>query len=446
MVTVANSSLLNFESSASHNITVRGTDLGGLFYEEIFTINLTDVNETPIAVVDAATSTEASGTANGIAGTNPTGNVLANDTDVDAGDTKTVSGVAAGIVGSAATNVGTGVTGSFGSISIAANGVYSYTVDNNNATVQALAVGQSVHDVFTYTMQDAGGLTSTTQITITIQGANDAPVETSIEGTALGYTENTGAVAITSTIVVTDMDDNNFESAVVAITSNYSNGQDILAFTNQNGISGSWNATTGELTLTGSATVAQYQDALRSITYTNTSESPSTLTRTVTFTVNDGAANSNTQTRDIAISLTNDAPVLDNTGAMIFTTITEDQTANSGNTVASIISSAGGDRITDVDAGAAEGIAVTALTSGNGTWEYSVNGGTNWTAVGAVSDSSALLLRSNDLLRFVPNGQNATTGEITFRAWDQTGASAGQQGTKVDASTSGGTNRLQCSY
>ncbi len=32
----------------------------------------------------------------------------------------------------------------------------------------------------------------------------------------------------------------------------------------------------------------------------------------------------------------------------------------------------------------------------------------------------ALLLRSTDLVRFVPNGENATSGDITFRAWDQT--------------------------
>ncbi len=68
-------------------------------------------------------------------------------------------------------------------------------------------------------------------------------------------------------------------------------------------------ATNGTLTLSGSATLAQYQAALRSITYTNTSDNPSTATRTVSFTVNDGSVNSNTQTRDIAITAGNDAPV-----------------------------------------------------------------------------------------------------------------------------------------
>ncbi len=143
-----------------------------------------------------------------------------------------------------------------------------------------------------------------------------------------------------------------------------------------------------------------------------------------------------TEVASITVTAVNDAPVLDNTGNMTLTTITEDATTNSGNTVASIISSAGGDRITDVDSGAVEGIAITATTNGNGAWEYSIDNGSNWLSVGSVSDNSALLLRSTDLVRFVPNGQNATTGDITFRAWDQTSGAAGN---KVDAFTNGTT-------
>src|SRR5204862_425335 len=76
------------------------------------------------------------------------------------------------------------------------------------------------------------------------------------------------------------------------------------------------------------------------------------------------------------------------------------------------------------------------LVSSTGTWQYSTDSGTTWTAVGAVSSSSALLLRSSDSLRFVPDGQNGTTGSVTFSAWDQT---SGAAGSKVDVSTSGGT-------
>ena len=61
-----------------------------------------------------------------------------------------------------------------------------------------------------------------------------------------------------------------------------------LAFATQGTISGTWNATTGELALTGIATKAQYETALRSVTYENTSDDPSEAMRTVSFTVSDG--------------------------------------------------------------------------------------------------------------------------------------------------------------
>ena len=52
------------------------------------------------------------------------------------------------------------------------------------------------------------------------------------------------------------------------------------------------------MTLTGSATKAQWQTALQSITYNNTSDAPNTGNRTVNFVVNDGGFNSNTARQD----------------------------------------------------------------------------------------------------------------------------------------------------
>ena len=151
---------------------------------------------------------------------------------------------------------------------------------------------------------------SNTQSRNISMAANIAPVLGSIEGTALAYTEGDAATPITSTITVTDADDPNLASATVTISSNYQNGEDVLSFTNANGITGSWNAATGQLSLTGSTTLANYRTALRSVRYANSSNAPSNLTRTVTFRVNDGTDNSNTQTRNITVTSTNTAPVL----------------------------------------------------------------------------------------------------------------------------------------
>ena len=167
-----------------------------------------------------------------------------------------------------------------------------------------------------YVLTDGdGGTSANYDTTVTVSAVNDAAVVASIESGDLSYTENDGAVAITSTLSLSDVDDTNLESAVIQITGNYVNGEDVLSFTNQNGISGLWNASTGTLTLTGTSSVANYEAALRSITYTNSSEDPSTSTRTVSYTVNDGDVDSNTQTRNIAVTTENDGPILTNGGA-----------------------------------------------------------------------------------------------------------------------------------
>ncbi|HBJ38105.1 MAG TPA: hypothetical protein DDZ51_25790, partial [Planctomycetaceae bacterium] len=257
-------------------------------------------------------------------------------------------------------------------------------------------------------------------------------------GFATSFTENGGAVLIAdSDATLTDADSSHLTSLTVTIT-NLQDGalESLAANTTGTSINASYDSGTGVLTLSGSDSVANYQQVLRTVTYNNTSESPATTNRLITFQAADAFVHGTVATATVSITAVNDAPVLDNSGDMTLSTITEDQTTNSGNTVASIITSAGGDRITDVDSAAVEGIAITSLGSGNGTWQYSINNGSDWLTVGSVADNSALLLRSTDLVRFVPNAENATTADFTFRAWDQT---TGTAGTKVDASTNGNT-------
>ncbi len=259
---------------------------------------------------------------------------------------------------------------------------------------------------------------STGSIGIVITPVNDAPVISDVGGT-LTYVENDGAKVIDSSITISDVDDANINSATVKITGSYANGQDVLSFTNQNGITGSWSASNGTLTLSGSATKAQYEAALESIKYNNTSDDPSTQTRTVSFSVHDGDAWSSTDTASITVAAANDAPVMvDATPSL--TTINEDQTTNSGQTVASIL----GTSVTDADSGALEGIAITGKSSGNGQWQYSLDG-TNWNNFGNYSTGNALLLAADDKVRFVPNAQNGTTASFDYVAWDQTSGTAG---------------------
>ncbi|NTV02983.1 MAG: DUF4347 domain-containing protein, partial [Chlorobiaceae bacterium] len=111
--------------------------------------------------------------------------------------------------------------------------------------------------------------------------------------------------------------------------------------------------------------------------------------------------------------------------------ITEDATSNSGSLVSTILDTS----VSDPDSSALEGMAITSLASGRGTWQYSTDNGSNWGNVGTVSDTSALLLRATDKVRFVPDAINSDSASLTYKAWDQT---SGTQGNKADTSSSGG--------
>src|SRR5258705_9146743 len=151
---------------------------------------------------------------------------------------------------------------------------------------------------------------------VTITPVNDAPVLTA--GGTLHYAENDAATPINASLSVADVDSAKLTGASVSITGNFASGQDVLGFVNQNGISGSYNAATGVLTLSGSSSVANYQAALRSVTYFNTSDNPSAAARTISFQVDDGAAAnhaSNVATTSVDVTRVNDAPVVDLNGA-----------------------------------------------------------------------------------------------------------------------------------
>src|SRR5207244_3575371 len=105
-------------------------------------ITITAVNDAPVAVNDAVTTAE---------DTAVSGNVLANDTDVDAGTTLTASLAA---------------SPAHGTVTLAANGAFTYTpAANYNGT-----------DSFTYKANDGTVDSNTATVTITVTAVNDAPV------------------------------------------------------------------------------------------------------------------------------------------------------------------------------------------------------------------------------------------------------------------------------
>jgi len=146
-------------------------------------------------------------------------------------------------------------------------------------------------------------------------------------------------------------------------------------------------------------------------------------------TVTDSTARTDTITVNVTVDPINDQPALDNSTDLVFTTIDEDETDNAGDTVSALLASGAGDPITDVDTDP-EGIAITATDTANGTWQYSLNGGSTWNNFPAVMADSALLLGETDLIRFqpAPNFGGTVDPAITFQAWDQSTGTAGGTG------------------
>jgi hypothetical protein len=107
------------------------------------------------------------------------------------------------------------------------------------------------------------------------------------------YTLQGNPVKVLSAVTITDADSDDMSGAVVKITTLAQSG-DVLGYTapQNSPITGTWDAATKTLTLTGVGTKAQYEEALKAVTFSAT-QGP-LLVRGVEFWVTD-----NTQTKSL---------------------------------------------------------------------------------------------------------------------------------------------------
>ncbi|MCP9928210.1 VCBS domain-containing protein [Cyanobium sp. CH-040] len=175
-------------------------------------------NTPPTARDDTGTAVEA-----GVnPGSNATGNVLTDspaDSDPD-GDPLTVSAIRTGTevgTGTAGT-IGSPLEGMYGSLTLNADGTYTYVVDNANETVNALnGTGtQSLAETFTYTVSDGKGGTDTAELVITINGANDAPTLAAIADGSVADAFDSPALGIVANLSGTLNGDDVDNGAVLA--------------------------------------------------------------------------------------------------------------------------------------------------------------------------------------------------------------------------------------
>ncbi|MGB3534878.1 MAG: Ig-like domain-containing protein, partial [Microcoleaceae cyanobacterium] len=130
---------------------------------------------------------------------------------------------------------------------------------------------------------------------------------------ATTFTVGGNAVAVgDSDVAITDSDSPNMVSATLTLT-NRLDGNDVESLavngTLPAGITASeYNPETGMITLSGNATIADYQTAINQIVYNNTSENPNTEARIVSTTVNDGTTDSNIANGVISVNFGNTKP------------------------------------------------------------------------------------------------------------------------------------------
>ena len=171
-----------------------------------------------------------------------------------------------------------------------------------------------------------------------------------------------------------------------------------------------------------------------------------TTSHDITVRITDNTGNSTDLVLTISVlDIFETAPTLDNSQNLTLDTIQKDElpSRNDGNSVLEILNSGTGNPITDPD-GPQTGIAINSVDDSNGVWEYSTDGGTNWSPIdldGAgsfdVNNSNALLMEADagnqNRIRFNPNaGYTGSAGDIQFRAWDGTEQPSLGSGSYVD--------------
>ena len=148
----------------------------------------------------------------------------------------------------------------------------------------------SVTRIAKFSVTDANSATGSATQNITVTSVNSPPVIAINDSSKLTYHVGSSAVLIASQGTVTDPDSNNLTKMTIQITSGYQNntsGHDVLSFTDNFGIVGTFNATTGTLTLTSDsghpASDTFFRQALQLVTFSSSGSAVSTATRTITI-------------------------------------------------------------------------------------------------------------------------------------------------------------------
>uniref|UniRef100_UPI000B546CA7 VCBS domain-containing protein n=1 Tax=Cobetia sp. QF-1 TaxID=1969833 RepID=UPI000B546CA7 len=422
------------EGDVIDSFAVVVTDLAGQSSAD--SLDVTVLDTAPTANADTRSMNEnrsAAVTGNVVDGSSATADTLGADavsvTSVSSGtDTAAVS------VGSAAV-----VTGEYGELTLEADGSYSYQSAFDD--VQFLALGESVTDVYTYVITDADGDTSSTTLTITINGRNDAPDITVSSGdsASASLTETNSALTASGTLTVSDVDLSNTVTPSVTSVSSVGNtdalsNDDLLSLLGVDAgsiIAGG----SDEGTLNWTFDSSSVDD---SFDYLSAGESL-TLTYTVTVTDTDGA----TDTQDVVITIvgTNDAPVVTDASGRVSEEgllggIADSAAADGFTDTTDSTTVTGTVTVTDVDSDSVSLVLTepaTTITSGGSAVTWSGNGTQLLTATDSdgnevatvtIDDSGAYTFTLSQAVDHSENGEDVLSLDFGVLATDAEGASS----------------------
>ena len=248
---------LNASQTLTITYEVTVTDNNGVSSTQPVTVTITGTNDAPVATITptsySATEQVSLNLKNSmsVSDVDSLGGVETATLAVTEGTLTVTAGTSGAVVSGSGTNTVT-VTGTLAQINALLNTDATSTVSYIDATDTPSASATLTLSINDNGLGGGAALTGSDTAIINIGSANDAPVLDAHSG-SLSYTENQAATAIDTAITVSDVDSANLAGATVQITGNFVSGQDVLGFTNQNGIAGSYNAATGVLMLAGQA-------------------------------------------------------------------------------------------------------------------------------------------------------------------------------------------------
>ncbi|WP_249553162.1 MULTISPECIES: VCBS domain-containing protein [Shewanella] len=230
----------------------------------------------------------------------------------------------------------TNVAGSYGTLSLDADGQWRYSADNSQSAIQQLKAGETLTDSFTVTSADG----TNHAVTVTLTGSNDAPVLT-----AQSQSVTEDGAKLTGQMVVTDVDTG-----------------DTLSFSLANGVDGFTLNTDGSYSFDPAS--AAYQHLAQG----------QTETLTIPITVTDSTGATSTANLTITLTGTNDGATISgvDTGRVI-----EDQNVDAQG----LLHASGQLQIQDADAGQSNFVAQNGVATqyghfsidALGAWSYTVD-------------------------------------------------------------------------